>query len=64
LIFSNNSTSWGSYYYNPEEDALRFEIKPSRTNNKVEWLKYEFKNQTENTATIVLEWESLAFHLR
>ena len=23
----------------------------------VEWLKYEFLNQTENTATIALEWE-------
>ncbi len=40
---------------------LRVEIKPSRTNNKVEWLKYEFKDQTENAATIFLEWENLAF---
>ena len=40
---------------------LRVEIKPSRTNNKVEWLKYEFKDQTENAVTIVLEWENLAF---
>src|SRR5215218_10641384 len=23
LIFSNNTTSWGSYYYNDKEDALR-----------------------------------------
>jgi hypothetical protein len=61
LIFSNNSTSWGSYYYNPNVDALRVEIKPLRTNNKVEWLKYEFKDQTENAATIFLEWENLAF---
>src|SRR4028119_17604 len=26
LIFSNNSTSWGSYYYNPAEDALRVKV--------------------------------------
>lgn len=57
LIFSNNSTSWGSYYYDAKEDALRVKIKPVRTNNSVEWLKYEFMNQTENAATIALQWE-------
>src|SRR6187399_2384110 len=59
LIFSNNSTSWGSYYYNDKEDALRVKVKPVKTNNSVEWLRYEFMNQTENAATIALEWEKL-----
>lgn len=57
LIFSNNSTSWGSYYYNEKEDALRVKVKPVATNNSTEWLKYEFMNQTENAATIALLWE-------
>jgi tetratricopeptide (TPR) repeat protein len=61
LIFSNNSTSWGSFYYDPKEDALRVKIKPVRTSNTVEWLKYEFMNQTENAATIALEWEHMMF---
>src|SRR3954452_20540914 len=26
LIFSNNSTSWGSFYYNDKEDALRVKV--------------------------------------
>ena len=61
IIFSNNSTSWGSFYYNAKEDALRVKIKPVRTNTSVEWLKYEFMDQTENSATIALLWEKMMF---
>jgi tetratricopeptide (TPR) repeat protein len=61
LIFSNNFTSWGSYYYDPKEDALRVKVKPVKITNSVEWLKYEFTNQTENAATISLQWEFLMF---
>src|SRR4051812_47906032 len=28
IIFSRNSSSWGSYYYDPAEDALRVNVKP------------------------------------
>jgi tetratricopeptide (TPR) repeat protein len=59
LIFSKNSTSWGSFYYDPSEDVLRVKVKAVPMNNSVEWLKYEFLNQTENSATIALEWEKL-----
>jgi hypothetical protein len=59
LIFSKNSNSWGSYYYNDKEDALRVKVKAVPTNSKVEWLKYEFLNETENSATIALQWEKL-----
>jgi tetratricopeptide (TPR) repeat protein len=59
LIFSKNSSSWGSFYYDDKEDALRVKVKPVALNNSVEWLKYEFMNQTENSATIALEWEKL-----
>ncbi|HVF96243.1 MAG TPA: DUF2911 domain-containing protein, partial [Flavisolibacter sp.] len=59
LIFSNNSASWGSYYYNEKEDALRVKVKPVKLASNVEWLKYEFMNQTENAATIALLWERL-----
>jgi tetratricopeptide (TPR) repeat protein len=60
IIFSKNATSWGSYYYDPAEDALRVTVKPVTLKNSVEWLKYEFENQTENAATIALEWEHLS----
>jgi Protein of unknown function (DUF2911) len=60
VIFSKNSVSWGSYYYDETEDALRVKVKPSTTDKSVEWLKYEFANQTENSATVNLVWEKLA----
>ena len=60
LIFSKNSTSWGSYYYNEKEDALRVKVKPVALDKSVEWLKYEFLNETENSATIALSWEKLS----
>lgn len=59
LIFSKNSTSWGSYYYNDKEDALRVKVKPVALDKSVEWLKYEFSNETETSATIALMWEKL-----
>ena len=59
LIFSKNSTSWGSYYYNDKEDALRVKVKPVAIDKSVEWLKYEFSDETENSAVISLLWEKL-----
>jgi hypothetical protein len=59
LIFSKNNTSWGSFFYKPEEDALRVKVKPVATDKSAEWLKYEFMNETENSATIALVWEKL-----
>jgi hypothetical protein len=60
LIFSRDNSSWGSYYYDPKKDALRIKVKPVATDRSVEWLKYEFTNQTENSATVGLQWEKIA----
>ncbi len=60
LIFSKNASSWGSYYYNPAEDALRVKVKPKPLQESVEWLKYEFSNQGPNSAVVSLQWEKLA----
>ena len=60
LILSKNSTSWGSFYYDPKEDVIRVKVKPYHLNYPVEWLKYEFLNETENSAVIAVEWERLA----
>jgi hypothetical protein len=60
LIFSRNSTSWGSFFYDPKEDALRVNVKPVPMDHEVEWLRYEFLDEKENSATIALEWEKLS----
>lgn len=59
LILSNNSTSWGSFFYDSTEDALRVRVKTEALPQLVERLKFEFMNQTENTATVALLWEKL-----
>ncbi len=61
LIFSKNSTSWGSYFYDDKEDALRIKVKPVALDKSIEWLKYDFANETDNSATINLSWEKLMF---
>jgi tetratricopeptide (TPR) repeat protein len=65
LIFSRNSSSWGSFFYDPKEDALRVNVKPVPMDKEVEWLKYEFLDEKENAATVALEWEKLSipFHV-
>ena len=57
LIFSKISNSWGSYYYDPEQDALRVNVKNVTLDESVEWLKYDFIDQTENGVTIAMSWE-------
>ena len=59
LIFSKNSTSWGSFFYKPEEDVLRVKVKAVPTDKSVERLKYEFADQTQGSAIIQLQWEKL-----
>jgi tetratricopeptide (TPR) repeat protein len=60
VIFSKNSTSWGSYFYEEAEDALRVNVKPEPLEKSVEFLKYEFTSQTPNSAVIALQWEKLS----
>ena len=64
LIFSKNSTSWGNFFYNPDEDALRVKVKPIKADKGVEWLKYEFADQTPTAATVQLQWEKLVIPFR
>jgi len=61
VIFSKNSTSWGSFFYDDKEDALRVTIKQKTSEQPVEWLKFEFLNETKNSATIALAWEKWMF---
>lgn len=58
LIFSNNHTSWGSFTYDPREDALRVKAKPARSDYH-EYLTYEFTERKPAQATVALKWEDL-----
>jgi hypothetical protein len=59
VIFSKNSSSWGSFYYDPKEDALRVKVKPLPLDKSVEWLTFGFTDETNTGSTIALVWEKL-----
>lgn len=58
LIFSNNHTSWGSFSYDPKEDALRVKVKPAKSEYN-EYLTYEFIERKPEQATVALKWEDM-----
>lgn len=58
-IFSKNSTSWGSFFYNAAEDQLRVKVKPEKAGYH-EWLTYEFTERQPDRATVAMQWEDLA----
>lgn len=58
VILSKNADSWGSYFYDSKEDALRVKVKPSKAEYN-EWLTYEFIDRKPSTATVALKWEEL-----
>jgi hypothetical protein len=59
IIFSKNSTSWGSFFYDAKEDALRVQAKPQPSEYR-EVLTYEFPERRLDHAVAALEWENLA----
>lgn len=59
IIFSKNSTAWGSFFYDQSDDALRVTVKPHRHDYR-EWLTYEFTVRRPEEATAELQWEELA----
>lgn len=61
-IFSNNSTSWGSFFYDETEDALRVPIK-SKENSFTQVLTYNFVDYTTNSGVLALDWENKRFEI-
>lgn len=63
VIFSKNSTSWGSFTYNEAEDALRVDVEATQA-TMTEWLAYEFDELTSTSARCQLRWDTLAIPFR
>ncbi len=59
IIFSKNSTSWGSFTYDKAEDALRVSVKP-QPGEFHEALVYDFDSVKPDSAVVTLRWEKLA----
>jgi hypothetical protein len=58
IIFSRSATSWGSFFYKENEDALRVTVTPLVADHQ-EWLSYEFNDLTRNSVVVSLRWEKL-----
>jgi tetratricopeptide (TPR) repeat protein len=59
IIFSRNSTSWGSFSYQPAEDALRVTVTPATTEAQ-EALTYQFDAPTPTSSMITMRWERIS----
>ena len=55
VIFSTVSSAWGSYSYDPAEDALRVVVQP-RDAAPQERLAYRFDDPGDGSAVLVLSW--------
>ena len=64
MIFSKNSTSWGSFSYDEKEDALRLTTRPQAADFR-EALTYTFEEVKPDSTAATLRWEKLAvpFHI-
>jgi tetratricopeptide (TPR) repeat protein len=64
IIFSKNSTSWGSFSYDQKEDALRVTVKPHPA-EFTEALAYSFDDPKPDSVAVTLRWEKLVvpFHV-
>jgi len=59
IIFSKNSTSWGSFSYDQKEDALRVSVKPRQAEFR-DSLAYTFDDIKPDSAAATLRWDKLA----
>jgi len=63
VAFSNVSKAWGSFSYDPKEDALRVTVQPRKSAFE-ERLAYTFEDPTGDSVTAMLRWEELAVPIR
>jgi hypothetical protein len=59
VIFSRNSTSWGSFTYDQAEDALRVTVKPQAAEFH-EALTYDFDDVSADSSIVTMRWEKTA----
>jgi hypothetical protein len=64
IIFSKNSTSWGSFSYDEKEDALRVSVKPG-SGEQFDALTYTFDDVKPDSTAATLRWAktTVPFHV-
>src|SRR5437016_8812989 len=59
IIFSKNSSSWGSFSYDKAEDALRVTVKPQASEFH-DAMTYDFDDLKPNSTVVTLRWDKVA----
>jgi hypothetical protein len=61
VAFSKMNVAWGSFSYDPKEDALRITVTPRSSPGAgfTERLSYSFDDPTDGSVQLVLHWEKL-----
>lgn len=63
VILSKDSRSWGSFFYEADQDVLRAPIKLADIQH-TELLTYDFAGVSKNAAVLVLNWEKKQFPVK
>ncbi|MEO6133059.1 MAG: DUF2911 domain-containing protein, partial [Saprospiraceae bacterium] len=63
VIFSKDSRSWGSFFYEADHDLFRSKIQ-LRSHAMTELLTYDFINMDKNSAELVMNWENNQFPVK
>jgi hypothetical protein len=59
IILSREASNWGSFSYDPADDAVRFRATPQAA-PQTEWLRYTLDDPTDSTVIVTLHWEKLS----
>jgi Protein of unknown function (DUF2911) len=59
VIFSKDSTSWGSFNYKQADDALRVTVKPQMTDLH-DALAYDFDDVKPDATVVTMRWDKVA----
>lgn len=65
IILNKTSSQWGAYSYDSANDLLRFKVKPSKIDKKVETFTIQFANAFVEHCDLQLMWENtlITLHL-
>lgn len=63
VIFSKNTSSWGSFYYDEKEDALRVDVETTEI-EPTEVLTYDMVDMGDDFGVLALSWEKKRIPIR
>lgn len=64
IIFSNDTTAWGSFSYDEANDALRVKVTPTEAPEQQEWMLFSFPEADNESATLALTWDDVRVPIR